>query len=101
MKHVDTHSRLHLVSGKAPTVCAGVERCGCEKCNRRMEIDATFTPWQKDPERIARLLLWLDLIGESPRSVRAIAEFIRDPTPWSTEYADMCVFEHPKPGEVS
>ena len=68
---------------------------------RAREIEATFTPWQKDPERIARLLLWLDLMGESPRSVRAIAEFIRDPSPWTQQFQDMCVFEHPKPGEAS
>jgi hypothetical protein len=82
----DTHSHLHL----APDA---------EK--RAREIDESFTPWQSDPQRIARLLLWLDLLGESPRSVRAIAEFIRDPTPWRQQYAEMEIFEHPKPGEVS
>lgn len=86
MSTQDTHSHLHLVGDAA---------------QRAREIDETFTPWEKDPQRIARLLLWLDLMGESPRTVRAIAEFIRDPTPWSTEYADMCVFEHPNPGEAS
>lgn len=86
MSTQDTHSCLHL----AP-----------DADQRAREIEATFTPWEKDPERIARLLLWLDLMGESPRSVRAIAEFIRDPTPWRQQYTEMAIFEHPKPDEAS
>lgn len=68
---------------------------------RLREIEATFTPWNEDPQRISRLLLWLDLMGESPRTVRAIAEFIRDPTPWRRQYSEMAIFEHPRPGEAS
>lgn len=63
------------------------------------EIEATFTPWEKDPVRISRLLRWLEVMGEAPNTISAIAAFIEDPTPFSGQYLDMCLYEHPKPSE--
>jgi hypothetical protein len=63
----------------------------------RQEIEATFTPWEKDPARIARLFLWLAKLDEAPTTARTIAAFIEDPTPYREQYELMCVFEHPRP----
>lgn len=63
----------------------------------RQEIEATFTPWEKDPARIARLFLWLASLEEAPTTAKAIAAFIEDPTPWTEAYEVMCIFEHPRP----
>ena len=63
----------------------------------RAEIEATFTPWERDPARIARLFLWLANLEEAPTTAKAIAAFIEDPTPYATQYAEMCIFEHPRP----
>lgn len=63
----------------------------------RQEIEATFTPWEKDPARIARLLLWLELVEEAPKTLRELAAFIEDPTPYREQYELMCVFEHARP----
>lgn len=63
----------------------------------RQEIDATFTPWEKDPARIARLFLWLAWLQEAPTTAKGIAAFIEDPTPYCQQYAVMCIFEHPRP----
>ena len=63
----------------------------------RREIDATFTPWEKDPARIARLFLWLANLEEAPTTAKAIAAFIEDPTSYAIQYAVMCIFEHQRP----
>lgn len=64
---------------------------------RAAEINATFTPWEKDPARIARLFLRLAQLGEAPRTAKDIAAFIEDPTPWTEQYELMVTFEHPRP----
>lgn len=68
-----------------------------EAARRRREIEATFTPWFQDPARIARLLLWLELVEEAPKTLRELAAFIEDPTPYREQYELMVTFEHPRP----
>jgi hypothetical protein len=68
-----------------------------DEARRRRLIDATFTPWERDPARIARLFLWLANIKEVPTTAKAIAAFIEDPTPFTAQYEVMCIFEHPRP----
>lgn len=63
----------------------------------RQEIEATFTPWEKDPARIARLLLFLGMLEEPPKTLKELAAFIEDPTPWTEQYELMVTFEHPRP----
>jgi hypothetical protein len=63
----------------------------------RKDIPFDTLPWEKDPARIARLLLWLELIEEAPKTLRELAAFIEDPTPYREQYELMVVFEHPRP----
>lgn len=67
------------------------------EARRRRLIDATFTPWSQDPARIARLLLWLELVEEAPKTISDLAKFIEDPTPYREQYEVMVTFEHPRP----
>jgi hypothetical protein len=65
------------------------------------EIEATFTPWEKDPVRISRLLRWLEVVSEAPNTISAIAAFIEDPTRFSAQYAEMCILELDTPSEAA
>lgn len=56
-----------------------------------------FEPWFQDPARISRLLLWLELTEEAPKTLRELAAFIEDPTPYREQYELMVTFEHPRP----